>query len=319
MKNTNAFLRTGKIAIRPDRFIWRGNAVRGSILSLAVAGFLGIAEPAHAGHSWKSGASGHDSHVFAAWRGAPLDLATGWFPWKSGGWSAMTSYASGKNPRTLRSRSANVSLGMPMFPAGGNLADCAAGKYAAQHADIGRRLTANGVGDAELRVGWEANNTSYPWTAVNRSATQWRACFASVAAALKSGAPNARITWHMAKKGKINVNAIWPAEVAHLISNVGVSHYDDPYARFGTETSGGSPWGLRAWLAFARAKGKKLSMAEWGVGRRGDNPAYIREMFAFFKEAGGDLAHEGYFRGSGYNLYPSAGLPASAAEYRRLW
>ena len=57
---------------------------------------------------------------------------------------------------------------------------------------------------------------------------------------------------------------------------------------------GGSPWGLRAWLAFAQSKGKKLEISEWGVGRRGDNPTYIQNMYEFFRDAGDGLAHEGY-------------------------
>ena len=75
----------------------------------------------------------------------------------------MLSYMSGTNPRTLRSMSSNVSIGLGLFPrSGGNLADCAASKYAANHRSIGSRLAANGVGNAEIRLGWEANNDSYP-------------------------------------------------------------------------------------------------------------------------------------------------------------
>lgn len=284
---------------------------------LAAAIVISLSAPAvSAKPTWKSGASGHSAGSFASWRGAPLGLAVGWAPWNN--WNDMLSYMSGTNPRTLRSMSSNVSIGVGLFPkSGGNLADCAANKYAANHRSIGSRLAANGVGNAELRLGWEANNASYPWTAVGRSADQWKACFTNAAKAIKSGGPGLRIAWHMAKKGKINVNSLWPADAP--ITNVGVSHYDDGQARFGNETADGSPWGLRAWLAFARSKGKQLEMSEWGVGRRGDNPAYIQNMYAFFRDAGSGLAHEGYLNGREHQLYSATRVPKSSAQYRSLF
>ena len=266
--------------------------------------------------TWKSGASGHSAGSFAVWRGAPLGLATGWAPW--GNWSNMLSYMSGNGPRVLRSMSSNVSIGVGLFPkSGGNLADCAAGKYAANHRAFGSRLAANGLGNAEIRLGWEANNASYPWTAVGHSADQWKACFTNAAKAIKAGGPGLRIAWHMAKKGKIGVTNLWPDGAP--ITNIGVSHYDDDQARFGNETANGSPWGLRAWLAFARSKGKQLEMAEWGVGRRGDNPTYIQNMYEFFRDAGSGLAHEGYLNGREHQLYSATRVPRSSAAYRSLF
>jgi hypothetical protein len=282
-----------------------------SFLALALSGEAALAKP-----TWRSGSSGGNAGSFASWRGAPLGLATGWAPFSS--WDSMLSYMSGTNPRTLRSMSSNVSIGLGLFPrSGGNLADCAANKYAANHRSIGSRLAANGVGNAEIRLGWEANNDSYPWTAVGRSAEQWKACFTNAAKAIKAGGPGLRISWHMAKKGKVNVNSLWPAGAP--ITNVGVSHYDDAQARFGNETNNGSPWGLRAWLAFAKSKGKHLELSEWGVGRDGDNPSYIQNMYQFFHDAGSTLAHEGYFNANEHQLYSATRVPKSSATYRNLF
>ncbi len=279
---------------------------------------LGLShEAALAGPGWRSGTSGGEATDFASWRGAPLELATGFAPFDN--WTSMLNYMSGKNPRTLRARSANVSIGVGLFPkTDGNLADCAANKYAENHRSMGSRLAANGVGDAEIRLGWEASNASFPWTAVGQSASQWIACFTNAANAMKAGSPDLRIAWHMAKKGKINVNTIWPDNAP--ITNIGISHYDDDQARFGMETAaGGSPWGLRAWLAFAQSKGKKLEISEWGVGRRGDNPTYIQNMYEFFRDAGDGLAHEGYLNGNGHELYSRTAFPKSSAIYRTLF
>jgi hypothetical protein len=121
----------------------------------------------------------------------------------------------------------------------------------------------------------------------------------------------------MAKKGRIDARTIYPSDAP--ITNIGVSHYDDGEARFGNETYLGGAWGLRAWLAFARSKGKKFAIGEWGVGRRGDDPAYIQQMHDFLQDAGSNLAHEAYFNTSIYQLYPVKSLPKSSELYRSLF
>ena len=281
--------------------------------ALALAGHPG---PAHA---WKSGTRGSNATSFASWRGTPLGVAVGWAPFDS--WTGMLNYMSSSNPRALKSRSANVSIGLGLFPKGGSLSACAAGQYDANFRTIGSRLAANGVGDAELRLGWEPGSADWPWHAVNRPADQWRACFVRAARALKGSGPNLRIAWHYNKKGSKGAGAsnLWDGAVSAVVTNIGVSHYDDNEARFGTETHDGQPWGLRAWLSFARARGKKLEMAEWGVGRRGDNPGYVEGMHRFFRDAGDGIAHEGYFNSGCCTLYPSTSKPNSAKRYRELF
>ena len=293
-----------------------------AILTASILLGLGAGTAMAQNVTWKSGVGSGDANGFAAWRGRPLGLATGWAPWDN--WANMLNYMKGGNPGNLKSRSTNVSIGLGLFPqSGGSLADCAAGAYAGNHRDIGQALAAK-IADAEVRLGWEANNSSYPWTAVGKPADQWKACFVNAATAIKAGGPSLRIAWHMAKKGKINVYTIYPDQDDALITNIGVSHFDDAEARFGFETAdgspSGSPVGLKAWADLACAKKhKQLEMAEWGDGRRGDNPAYIERMYRFFSEAGSCLAHEGYLNGREHQLYPTTNLPNSARAYQRLF
>ena len=93
--------------------------------TVALVALSGAATPAHA---WQSGAR-HTGAVsataFATWRGTALGVVPGWIDWKNG-WAGMYNYASGGSPRTLRSKSSNVSFGHGLFPQGGNLAACAA-------------------------------------------------------------------------------------------------------------------------------------------------------------------------------------------------
>jgi hypothetical protein len=295
----------------------RGLASRLLVGAAAATVLVALTGSAALAAGWKSGARNNDSaSAFASWRGTPLGVVSGWIDWKNG-WSGMYNYASGRNPRTLRSKSSNVSFGHGLFPGGGSLAACASGDYDDEQREVARRLVNNGVGDAEIRLGWEANGDWFPWSAAGKPADQWKNCFTSVAKAMKDEAGSLRICWSMGKKGRIDVRTIWPDGAP--ITNVCLSHYDDPWDRFGTETYHGGPWGLRAWLAFARDKGRKLAFGEWGVGRAGDNPQYIQEMHDFLEEAGDSIAHESYFNTGKYRFYPVGENPKSSALYQKLF
>ena len=231
----------------------------------AAAVLVTLAGSAAQATSWKSGTrttSTTTATAFATWRGTNLGVVSGWVNWKNG-WTGMYNYASGSNPRRLRSQSSNVSLAHGLFPKGGTLSACASGQYDDEQRNVAKRLAANGVGDAEIRLGWEANGDWFPWKAAGVSADQWKTCFTKVAKAMKAAAPNLRICWSMGKKGRVDVRTLWPNGAP--ITNICLSHYDDAYARFGYETYKGGPWGLRAWLTFAAQQGQEAR--DRGVGR----------------------------------------------------
>src|SRR4051794_26137606 len=90
---------------------------------------------------WKSGVmrtAVAEPTQFANWRGTALGVAIGWIQWRDGGWKRMYEYASGSDVRALRRGSSNVSLGQPLFPAGGSLTACASGQYNANHREVAR-------------------------------------------------------------------------------------------------------------------------------------------------------------------------------------
>jgi hypothetical protein len=297
----------------------RGFRSRLTAAGAAAAVLVALTGSAALAHNagWKSGARNNDAATgFAGWRGTGLEVVSGWIDWRNG-WSGMQSYASGRNPRTLRSKSSNVSFGHGLFPSGGSLAACASGEYDDEQREVARRLANNGVGDAEIRLGWEANGDWFPWSAAGKPAEQWKACFTSVAQAMKSEAGGLRIAWSMGKKGRIDVRTIWPDGAP--ITNVCLSHYDDAQDRFGNEAYEGGPWGLEAWADFARGKGKKFCLGEWGVGRAGDNPQYIQDMHDFLERNAGTIAHEAYFNAGDNRLYPVGPNPRSSALYQQLF
>jgi hypothetical protein len=273
-----------------------------------------VAQPAGAA-AWKSGVRNNSyTNSFATWRATNNTVVSGWIDWKNG-WSGMYSYASGSSPRSMRSKSSNVSFGHGLFPQGGSLAECAKGSYDDEQKEVARRLAANGVGDAEIRLGWEASGDWFPWSAAGKPADQWKSCFTHIAKAMKGQASGLRIGWFMAKKGRIDVRTIYPDDAP--ITNIGLSFYDDDQARFGNETYLGGPWGLQSWANFARDKGKKLAFGEWGVGRKGDDPAFITNMYNFLAANSGMIAHEAYFNTGEYQLYPVKSMPKSSSEYQK--
>jgi hypothetical protein len=287
-------------------------------VAVAIALLIGLhAESALADATWNSGTRNNSTTAnFIAWRGTPIGVVSGWITWRDG-WAGMYKYASGYSPRALRSKSPNVSFAHGLFPWGGTLSACAAGAYDSQHKEVASRLAANGVGNAEIRLGWEANGDWYPWTAVGQPEL-WRRCFTRIARVMKAVSPSFRICWSMSKKGRIDVRTIWPHD-SSPITNICLSHYDDAYDRLWNETYKGGCWGLRCWLQFARDHGRKLAFGEWGVGRAGDNAQYIQDMHDFFVEAGPDLAHEAYMNAGKYRLYPVGTLPKSSALYQKLF
>ena len=94
-------------------------------------------------------------------------------------------------PPTLAARSDLSTLKRTftrLFPSGGSLSACAAGSYDDEQRNVASRLAANGLGDVEIRLGWEANGDWFPW--VGRSADQWKQCFTRVANAMNPHFPD---------------------------------------------------------------------------------------------------------------------------------
>jgi hypothetical protein len=298
-----------------------------SITILVIAGAtliaLGAATSARSA-GWTSGVSRSaeaEPSEFAAWRETQLGLVISWIQWRDGGWNRMYTYASGSDVRGLRRNSSNVSLAQPLFPADGSMTACANGQYNANHSEVARRLVANGVGDAEIRLGWEGNGDWYPWKAAGVNPETWKKCFVNAAKQFKAVSAKFRIAWHMNKKGRVDVRTLWPTADANLITNICLSVYADPWVRWGNETYLGGPYGLRAWLDFARSKNKQLCIGEWGVGKYGDDTEFVQKMYDFvtYAQGTGFFAHEAYWNRSWGRLYPTTSVPKSAARYRELF
>jgi hypothetical protein len=311
---------------------------------LALACLVILSTPAAASRSglpWPSGASsGPDA--LEALRGRPLDLGTVFMRPKDG-WAELV--ASADWARRPASRYGTVAVALPMLPesARGQLARCARGDFDHHMRAVGQKLVAAGAATGLIRLGWEANRPgSFAWAAEG-DGRSWVACYRRWADQLRgTKGQRFRFVWNMAAQGRFPATRIWPG--SSYVDIVGVQYFDqcpssrteadwhERHHRMGPE---GTPYGLGSWLAWAKNKGKKLAVPEWGIGgerscsgglRPGwDNAMFVRKMAEFFRANAGWIAFEAYFNGDmkpaggSYRLAPAVDNPRSAAVYREMW
>ena len=280
------------------------------------------------GLPWSSGVVGDDEAGFAAWRGRPLDNTTTW-PDRAT-WYEI-SHPDIRGAISSKPRGVMLSLGLAMLPDpadGSSFAECATGAYDRYYRTYGSELVRLGRADSVVRLGWEANGDWYSWS-IGSDVADYRACFRRQVAAVRSTNPRVRIDWNMNKDSHMDVSVVEAYPGDEWVDIVGVDFYDMSPAypdrlRWSVDyhrTQRGGPRGLGAWLAFAMAHGKPLSVPEWGMtpadAGGGDHPAYVQAMRDFFRDHAADIAYETYFNiGPGFQLWPSAAYPRSAAVYR---
>lgn len=302
--------------------------------SLAVGTGLGIpeAEASLSGLGWASGCGSSGVAEFERYRGRKVDTVTCWCP--RGSWSSMVQV-----PYSLmRSSPARFSIGMAVLPDThsavrnpGNWRLAARGAFDQYYNQFARNLAATGRRDSIVRIGWEINR-EFPWYG-GSDPQGFKDTFRRVADILRKYNSSVQIEWCNIKKGsqRGSVLSLYPGDDA--VDIVSVDYYDGWPANntqqiwnsmYNAEYNGG-PWGIGSWLDFARSRGKKLAVPEWGImigngpGTK-DNPFYIQKMYEFFSRNRAWLAYENYFNQKRqHQLTPQNVNPRSAAMYRSLW
>jgi hypothetical protein len=223
-------------------------------------------------------------------------------------------------------------------------ADAAAGSYDERWERGIRHLRSlTDRDDFVFRPGWEWNTRdSYPWGIDDeRWAEAYRTTFRRLVTIIRSSFPGAEIDWCSLKKGRTrqSVDVFYPGD--DIVDYIGHARYDRNPAAASAEiwdgarderALNGGPLGPEAWLQYARSKGKRLAVAEWGVwsthGRGGggasDNPVFIERMFDFFQANAEWIGYECYFNQTGgpamHLLGPDESHNPKAAEaYKRLY
>jgi hypothetical protein len=295
------------------------------------------------GLPWASGASS-GSDDLETWRGRKLDVRTAFLASREG-WTELAQ-VSWLDRWVADGGYTVVGVGLLPETARGQLAQCAAGAFDAWIRKIGVGMVAAGAGNAILRLGWEANRVGgYAW-AITSDPGPFKGCYRRWVQVLRS-VPGQSFTfdWNMGSRGSLpyHVDRAYPGDA--YVDVIGVQYYDrcppavtqaDWNLRYNAANpDNGSPWGIGRWLAYARSKGKRLSVPEWGIGgpidacgKPGiDNPFFIRKMHGFFKDNAASIAYEAYFNGNGtpgvpgsHEIAPPNAInPLSWAAYDALW
>ena len=297
-----------------------------------------VSTPNVSGLAWRSGATGGGFPCLAQLRGRALDARTTFVGHDS--FPAMVT-KSGRMQRDAAQAPLLV-VSQPLLPSSNKrqFAQCAAGAFDGSFRQIGANLKAAGAKGTVVRLGWEANigSDSHPWGVDDAGqVAAYKACWRRAAAALKAGGPGLLLEWTSAKKTQnkaLSIAAMYPGD--DVVDVVGVHYYDSGpekstqaiWDQSYKATFNGNPWGLGTWLAFAKAHGKRLGIAEWGLWRRdglsaaqADDPIYIANMYRFFRDNAGSVAYETYFNAMAdqHLLCPSTQFPRATATYKALW
>lgn len=287
------------------------------------------------GMPWHSGCQLNKISDFEAFRRRLADTYTIWSPRQT--WGDVVNLSKG-GFATARKLPGRISFGLAMLPQTNHAAvdpynwtRAARGDFDVYYKSVAQQVADSGVQNVVFRIGWESNHDSWPWYAGSDPAG-FKKTFQRYAAILRAKNPSCLIEWCNVKDGSqpFSVLELYPGDAA--VDIIGVNHYDG-YPAINSDaiwaealgrTRYGGPRGLGKWLEFARGRGKKFAVSEWGIwlGRPDckDSAVYIRKMYEFFRGCGSDLAYENYFNQiAKHQINPPDLHPVAAAEYRRLW
>ncbi|HEX8375114.1 MAG TPA: hypothetical protein VF606_08035 [Geminicoccaceae bacterium] len=278
------------------------------LLAPAPAPAAGVDAPRVSGMAWRSGASIlPEGAGFAAWRGRPLDARVLFVPHRT--WDQMRDQLRGDHFRSNCRATPLCIVSVAMFPksAAGQFRQCAGGSFDAAHREMAGLIAAAQRG-ALVRIGWEANTGggSHPWS-IGRASNigPYKDCFGRLARIHKQA--GLRVEWTNSKGQAFPYMETYPGD--DVVDVWGLHQYDN-------DTRGIQ---FADYVAAARRRGKKVAVAEWGMKRNGDNPEYVRRMFAQFRAHAANLAYESYFnRRSEHMLHPRTRYPRAAQAYREL-
>jgi hypothetical protein len=275
---------------------------------------------------------------FGVWRGAPTDAAITYPESKT--WEQI--YGSDWHISTFNDFEGILVYGLPMLPANGDgdLQSISSGAYDWVYTKVASDLVKHGRGRSIVRIGWEANGDWWPWNAQADSADAYVAAFRHIVGVLRSVAPQLVIDFDVncgtTLRGQSDrldtLTQLYPGDDA--VDLIGCDHYDWN----AIEAIDDAGWerakhpkdsvGVQDVADFARARGKGLTLPEWGLASpqehgNGDNPFFMQKMRGFFEDNKDVLVLEDYFSepetSLGSGIWDPEQNPQSAEEYQKLW
>ena len=207
----------------------------------------------------------------------------------------------------------------------------ASGAYDHYATQLATNLVAEGLGDSVIRLGWEANDTGDPASTLGTNPSlyrDWAVYWGRIVRAMRA-VPGAHFLfdWSINEYYRpIPFDQWYPGN--DVVDIIGIDAYDSGIYQSGLSPAQrwqdlvSEPDGLNAVAAFARANGKPMSFAEWGVtptgagGGAGDDPTYVRGIASFIHNH--DFTYNSYFdQPGGTGVIPLTDAPQSLAVYRQ--
>jgi hypothetical protein len=166
-----------------------------------------------------------------------------------------------------------------------------------------------------VRIGHEMNiKGSYQWSYENPKlrAADFVRLYRLAAATIRKELPGAVRCWNPGKRTvRGHIDELWPGNA--YVDLVGLDFYDNgvggyvvdeaAWNRLANKIDSTGPVGVYPWYAYAKARGKRFAVPEWGItdpkvsGIPTDRPVFIRKMHEFFSYVAvrGDLVFESYY------------------------
>jgi hypothetical protein len=308
---------------------------------------------------WLSGGNPNNNsqtgaEEFGRWRGRKCTLALH-YPTRTNGWGPLLSAPAYWTDKTVR-----LVVQMPFMPQGGETyatmltSDAVYGNWR----QLGKNWKARkdaGYIDAVFSPGWEPNHANmHYWGGPSSSGQKFRTyaeyigVFRRFVKAVRETYPEALFAWTMNGHDCPGFPAgVFPANDPRniypgrdYVDYIGLDYYDHyPPSFGGTSTSprrkdfgaeSGEVNGIRWYVDFAVAEGKRFLCAEWACNsgnvaegnHGGDNPAFVANMFEEFAyaQAKGVMGGEIYYEDTAQRMGVMNGQnPQAAVEYLRLW
>jgi hypothetical protein len=212
---------------------------------------------------------------------------------------------------------------IPMLPdtGGVSLAIGATGAYNGYFTTLAQNLVAAGMGNSYLRIGWEFNQSRYPWYAAGQ-ATAFVDYWRQIVTAMRA-VPGAqfRFIWNPSR-GDNGAKDLAMGNLANYypgnayVDMIGMDVYDTAWDTY----PGGAAefqktltqtWGLNWLSSFAAAQSKPLVIPEMGLGpfgaastdgapfvgsgmvSGGDDPTFVNDMFQWIEQH--DVSYVGFW------------------------
>lgn len=292
---------------------------------------------------------------FGAWRGRGVDIIAifiGKNSWQNSYEAYLTNEVfkpTGAVP-VLKNAGIEILLTVPLVTKAdaGKFAMVASGGIDAKHQAVADKIKSLiGNGRIYLRLGHEADE-GYPWSytgngAANAVPAEYKAAWSRIARIYKNTLPGAKMVWNVLKNTRGKITDFYPGDDAVDILSIDI--YDNGsggYCNSATSTgwvnfckgdynpATGVSKGVNGILKFAKSRGKKIGVDEWGAtnddlaaSNGANNSFFVQGMYDFFAANSAYIEYESYFNRAGggrHQIWPKTTYnPLPSDSYLQKW